>query len=95
MKPTREQIDFQFELLINFHEQFAQNQNHHQSLVVKFIAGLAVVFVTFIYATVFQKSYLIQNVIGNENKIFDSLLSKGQFVISDDLYFWFSFFICH
>ena len=94
MKYSRKQIDFQFDLLRNFHEQFAQNQNHHQSLVVKFIAGLAVVFVTFIYATVFQKSYLMQNIVGDENKLFESLVSKGQFIISDNLYFWFSFFIC-
>ncbi|MFZ5775008.1 MAG: hypothetical protein ACOY3Z_05945 [Thermodesulfobacteriota bacterium] len=86
--------EFQFELLKNFHEQFAENQNHHQALVIKFLAGLAVLLVTFIYATVFQKSYLIKNGLVGKNNVAELIVNKGQFVISDNLYLWFSLLSC-
>ncbi len=33
----------QFELLKTFHEQFAQNQNHHQNLFIKFLSAVFIV----------------------------------------------------
>lgn len=91
---TEKQQDFQFELLKNFHKQFAENQNHHQSLAIKFMAGLSILLVTFIYASVYQKSYLVDNNLINETQFAELILTKGKFVITDKLYFYFSFFIC-
>jgi hypothetical protein len=44
--------DFKFELLKSFHDQFAENQNHHQALLIKFISAIAVVVVG--YAIVYS-----------------------------------------
>lgn len=71
-----------------------ENQNYHQNLVIKFLAGLAVILVMFLYATVFQKSYLIENKLVNDNQFSDLILTKGKFIISYELYLLFSFFIC-
>jgi hypothetical protein len=37
--------EFEFELYKSFHEQFAENQNHHQALLIKFVSAIAVVVV--------------------------------------------------
>lgn len=91
---NEEQKDFQLALLKNFHKQFAENQNHHQSLVIKFLAGLVILLVTFLYATVFQKSYLVANNFVEEKQFSELIITKAKFIISDDLYFYFAFFIC-
>lgn len=37
----------QFELLKSFHEQFAQNQNHHQNLFIRFLSAVFIVIVAY------------------------------------------------
>ena len=87
---SEEKLDYG--LLRDFHLQFAQNQNHHQSLVYKFFAGFSVLIVTFVYATVNQKSYLIQNVLTDPTKIQDAYF-KGHFIVSDNAYLAYAVFI--
>ncbi len=86
------QQEFEFELLKNFHEQFAINQNHHHSLVIKFLAGIIALLVTFVYATLYQKDYLLK--ISQSNLKVDELIQKGKFIIDASSYFYFSLFIC-
>jgi hypothetical protein len=44
-----EEKDFKYELMKSFHEQFAQNQNHHQNLFIQVVSILLTVIVGFGY----------------------------------------------
>ncbi|MBK6914325.1 MAG: hypothetical protein IPH11_11975 [Ignavibacteriales bacterium] len=49
--------DKQFELLKTFHEQFAQNQNHHQNLFIKFLSAVFIVIAAYFIIYVNTQSF--------------------------------------
>ena len=46
-------------VLLRFHEQFAQNQNHHQSLIVQLLAAIAVLLAAYGYASVNEQTHVL------------------------------------
>ncbi len=81
------------ELLRDFHLQFAQNQNHHQSQVFKFFASFFVLIVTFFYATLNQESYVINCFSDSSEKAIQEACLASKFFVSNDLYIAFGFII--
>ena len=41
--------EFKYEILKSFHEQFAQNQNHHQNLFIKFLSAVLIVIAAYFF----------------------------------------------
>jgi hypothetical protein len=76
-------------LLKNIHEQFAENQNHHQAEVFKFIAGYAVFITVYIYATLYQKEYLI-SLFPSGQALEDLVMLKGKFIVTKEIYIFLS-----
>jgi len=65
-------MDAQDELLISFHRQFAENQNHHQRLFIQFVAAVFIVLVG--YAIVYTNT-------GNDANLYTAKRSaNGQIV---------------
>lgn len=57
MADDKSQNSNDFILLSKFHEQFAQNQNHHQNLFIKFLSAVFVVITAYFIVYVKTQSY--------------------------------------
>lgn len=82
-------------LILDFHTQFAQNQNHHQSLMIKFFAAFIALLVVYAYVTLNVVTYLKKTAssygIGN----IEEIIKTNKFVISEEFYFNFSLFLSY
>lgn len=87
--------DLKRELIKDFHTQFAQNQNHHQALMVQFFAGFIALLVVYAYATLNVVTYLKKAArsagIGN----IEEIIKTNKFIISEEFYFKFSIILSY
>lgn len=73
------------DFLKDYHSQFAQNQNHHQTTVITVFTGFIALIVVFIYATLYQETYLLQ--------INKPLVINYPYIVTDELYVFLVLFI--
>lgn len=75
-------------LVRDFHAEFAQNQNHHQSIVIKIFAASIALIAVFVYATLYQETYLnqldLEKLNSTEKPI--HILMECPYIVSNDLY---------
>lgn len=78
------------DLLRDFHSQFAQNQNHHQTTVITVFTAFIALIVVFVYATLYQKTYLL---ILKAN-VTNIKMGTPPYIVSNDLYFFLTLLLC-
>lgn len=78
------------ELIQDFHTQFAQNQNHHQNLMIQFFAAFIALLVVYAYATLNVITYLKKTATLYKIGSIDEIIKTNKFMISEKFYFNFS-----
>ena len=74
--------DLGSDLLKDFHMQFAQNQNHHQTTVITVITAFVALISVFAYATLYQEKYLVNTKV------------RPPYIVSDELYGFLAWLLC-